>query len=126
MFSVCTAVIDAYPVCATIPESVIERTAAPELLLLIAFLVCATIINIVGTWRREGGFHGDGVMELEAVTRQSLLGLCHHHRRCGEAVLCIGMQNCTLLQRGRERDVSIAVEQWNQRRRCSGRGGHHW
>jgi hypothetical protein len=36
------------------------------------------------------------------------------------------MWNRTLLQRGGERDISIVVARWNQRRCCSSRGGHHW
>jgi hypothetical protein len=67
-FLVYAAIINANPVCAAIHRSTIDRTAAPELLLLAAFLDCATIIDIMGTWRWEGGFHGGGVVEPEAVT----------------------------------------------------------
>jgi hypothetical protein len=49
-FPACTTIIDANLVCAAIPESAIDRTASPELHLLITFLVYATIIDVVGTW----------------------------------------------------------------------------
>jgi hypothetical protein len=122
-FLVCVAVINADPICAAVPESIIDRTAAPELLILIVFLVCATIINFVGTWWREGGSHGGGMVEPEAVTWQTSLGLHHHHQHLDEAVLRVGMRIHTMLQHNSERDVSIVVERWNQRRRCSDRGG---
>jgi hypothetical protein len=78
-FSVCATVIDTDPIYAAILESVVDRTVAPELLL-IAFLVYATIIDVVGTWRREVGFHGCGVVAPEAVMRQPSPGLRHHYR----------------------------------------------
>jgi uncharacterized membrane protein len=57
----------------------IEPLHPKLLLLLVAFLVCATIIDVMGTWQQEGGFHGDGVVEPEAVMQQASSGLHHHH-----------------------------------------------
>jgi hypothetical protein len=130
-FLVCAIIIDADPVYAAVPDSAVDRTAAPELLLIV-FLVYATIIDVVGTWRREGGFYGGGMVKPKVVKQQASSGLCHHHLHrgmvnpsSGEAVLPVGMWIHTLLQRGSERDVSIAVVRWNQWWRCGGRGGHH-
>jgi hypothetical protein len=106
-FLVCAIIIDADPVYAAVPGSAVDRTAAPELLLIV-FLVYATIIDVVGTWRREGGFYGGGMVKPKVVKQQASSGLCHHH-----------------LHRGSGRDVSIAVVRWNQWWRCGGRGGHH-
>jgi hypothetical protein len=48
-FPIHTAVIDTDPVCIAILESDVDRTTAPELLLLAVFLEC--VIKVVGTWR---------------------------------------------------------------------------